>query len=99
MECEGEGHAWSGYFPSVTECAASCQRSAKMFSHDIRNDCGSKCNCYCWIDSEDGKCKEGQKEHENYNLYRFKQGNLQSFLNDNVAFMNLHLKRSIGLIN
>ena len=76
-ECEGNGHKWSGYFPSVTGCAASCQSSAKMFSYDRRVDCGTECNCYCWKDSEDGTCKEGQKETGNYNLYRFKQqGNL-----------------------
>ena len=82
MECEGKGYTWSGYFPSVKECAASCQGDAKMFSHDIRPDCGSNCDCYCWNDSEDGTCKEGQKEHKNFNLYRFKQGNLQKRFNN-----------------
>ena len=75
MECEGKGYTWSGYFPSVKECAASCKGAAKMFSYDRRENCGSKCDCYCWKNSDDGTCKEGEKDHDNLNLYRLQPGN------------------------
>ena len=73
-ECKGSGYKWSNYFSSVTDCAASCRGAAKMFSHERRNDCGDRCNCYCWHDSTDGTCKKGQKKNENYNLYSFNKG-------------------------
>ena len=75
-ECGGSGFKWSGYFPTVAGCAASCQDDARMFSHDSRGNCNDKCNCYCWPDSEDGTCKEGQRTNAFNNLYRLKSGSL-----------------------
>ena len=69
-ECGGSDYKWSGYFARPGGCAAACQHDAKMFTHDSRGDCNDKCNCYCWLDSEDGTCKEGQRTNAFNNLYR-----------------------------
>ena len=84
--CNGNGYVWGGDEPSLAACALSCEGRGSVFTYgrqDGERCDASKCYCYCWIDSLNGICKEGQADHQLYNLYRITKG---AYLRDEITF-------------
>ena len=77
--CKGNHYTNVVSLSSVAACAAHCHGKTSVFIHGLPGTIKSEL-CYCWTDSLNGECAQGEIVAIDYNLYRFKKGKFLDFL-------------------